>query len=124
MNNKKNRILIGSVFFSVLICIILLYKTRVDQDLKRNGIVVNAKILEVLKPPKGMAYRNFRCEFEFGGEIKSEISPSSIHTNSSYYVGKIYPALYSQRTNTLRILITIDDYAELGLEYPDSLFRK
>ena len=94
-------------------------------DLKQNGVIVNVRIMELLGPTKRRCYDpSFRCEFEYKKEHKNLISPSSIRKDAYSYVGQLYPALYSEKTNTLRLLLTEEDFQEYDQKYPDSLLKK
>jgi hypothetical protein len=93
-------------------------------DLKNHGVIVNAKIIEYLPPGKAMSDANYRCEFIYKGEIKRLISQSRIRLNKSSHEGQYFPALYSEKYDELRILMTPEDFDEFGIIYPDSLLNK
>lgn len=80
------------------------------QDLKKNGVLFEAKIQDVLPSGKATVSRSFKCKFNFEGKEMILISNSSVRGNILSYVGKTYPALYSKNTDSLILLITNTDY--------------
>lgn len=114
--------------FAIISIFVFVYAQKCVQnnDIKENGVLVYATILEYLGATKGGSGSNpnYLCRFTYNGEIRTLISPSGIKSEGQSYVGKIFPALFSSKTNSLRLLITEDDYVEFGIEYPDSLKYK
>lgn len=96
---------------------------RATNDLEKNGIIVNATITDWLGSTRGGSGSNpkYRCEFMYKGESKSLISLSSVKSKGLLYIGRTFPALYSEKTNTVRLLMNQEDYKKYNLEYPDSL---
>lgn len=94
------------------------------KDLKENGQVINVKIVDYLPPGKSMSQANYRCEFVYNGEVKNLISQSSIRHNKSLYVGEYFPAMYSPKTDAIRILMLPEDFSEFNIPYPDSLLSR
>ena len=96
---------------------------QATNDLKKNGIMVNATITEWLGSSKGGSgdNPNYRCEFTYKGGRKSLISQSSVKSKTLSYIGNTYPALYSEKTNTVRLLMSEEDYKAYNRKYPDSL---
>jgi hypothetical protein len=125
-NNKRVRyeylVMIGLLIFFI---VLIIQNHNEDNDLKINGKIVHAKIVNYLGSSKGAGGRkpSFKCEFEFNGEKKILISSSSILSNGISYVGKTYPALYSAKTNSLRLLITEQDYRMYNQQYLDSVTK-
>jgi hypothetical protein len=111
---------LGIVLLFVMVGIDKCVKTR---DLKKNGVLVEAKITDWLGSHKGAGGVNpsYRCEFHYNGKKLSLISGSRVKEKGMSYVGKIYPALYSERTNAIRLLMFPEDFEEYGRKYPDSL---
>ena len=122
--DNRNKTLIVFLLIAVFVCILFFFRKRNDEYLKKEGVLVEARIIKVLNPYKGGVYFSFECGFIFKDKEKTEISPSKIIKQPNDYLGKTYPALYSESTNELRLLMTPDDYNEYGLKYPDSLPEK
>lgn len=100
---------------------VAIWKYEERSDLRKNGVLVEALIIDVLPSGKATASPSFKCEFRFNGKKKIAISNSSIKGDIFSYLGKNYPALYSERTNTIRLLMNRDDYEKYNRKYPDSL---
>src|SRR5688572_20150039 len=114
-------------FLVVLIFITVGVQHRLaNNDLEKNGMIVNATIVEYLGSTKGGSGANpsFKCSFPYKGHLQSLITSSSVKENAFSYIGKSYPALYSERTNTLRLLMTPEDFSKFGRKYPDSLMQE
>jgi hypothetical protein len=96
------------------------------KDLEKNGIMVNATITDFLGSAKGGSGSNpnFCCEFMYKGERKSLISQSSVKSKAFSYIGRTFPALYSAKTNTVRLLMNEEDYEDYNRKYPDSLIER
>ncbi len=114
--------------FVIVLIFVLVFVQRCfrDYDVRLNGILVNATIVEYLGSTKGGSgvNPNYLCRFKYQGKDRTLISPSGIKSEGQSYVGKTFPALFSSKTNSLRLLITEDDYVEFGIDYPDSLKYK
>jgi len=119
--DNRNKTLIVFLLIVTFVCILFFFRGRNEEYLKKEGVLVEARIIKVLNPYKGGVYFSFQCEFKFNTEERTGISPSKVIKLPNDYLGKTYPALYSERTNELRLLITPDDYNEYGLKYTDSL---
>jgi len=107
----------------LLFIIVGINQCRQTNDLKRNGVIVTATITDWLGSHKGAGGVNpdYRCEFYYKGKKHSLISRSSVKEKGLSYVGKTYLALYSEKTDAVRLLIFPEDYEEYNVKYPDSL---
>jgi hypothetical protein len=96
------------------------------RDLKKNGVIVHARIVDYLGSAKGGTAANpgYRCSFSYKGRTLSENSKSRVKRKAFSHIGKWYPAMYSERTHTVRLLMFREDFEEFGLEYPDSLANR
>ncbi len=121
MKNHINWKLLISCFIILIFVFVGIQRYISQRDLKKNGTIVYATIQDVLPSGKATASPSFKCRFFFKGKEKVLISSSSIKGNIFSYLGKSFPALYSSKTNSLRLLMTKDDYLEFGIDYPDSL---
>ena len=90
-------------------------------DLEKNGVIVNAKILERMSPGKSMQQARFKCEFFYKEQKKILFSTSNIRYTKERFEGEYFPALYSEKFDVLHILMTSDDFEEINLKIPDSL---
>lgn len=103
------------------ICFILLIFLRIyrQNDLKKDGVLVNAKILRVNFG--GKVSGGFDCLINYNGGEKELSSPSSIRKGSVDFIGKTFPAMFLPGTNVLVVLITPKDFEKFNLPFPDSL---
>jgi hypothetical protein len=91
-------------------------------DLKSHGIIVNVRIMEFISGKSG--YGSYTCEFFYKGVKKDLISSSNITNHFTYYIGEMFPAIYSEKYEVLRILMIGKDFEEFGLKFPDSLLNR
>ena len=107
----------------LLFVMVGLNKCQKTKDLKEHGVLVEATITDWLGSHKGAGGVNpsYRCEFFYKGKKLSLISGSRVKGKGVSYVGKTYPALYSEKTNAVRLLMFPEDYEEYNIKYPDSL---
>jgi hypothetical protein len=68
-------------------------------DLKSHGIIVNVKIVTFISGKSG--YGNYTCEFFYKGVKKELISSSNITNHFTYYIGEMFPAIYSEKYDVL-----------------------
>jgi hypothetical protein len=122
MKFSKTWILAIISIFSLLV-IVYLVRER-SSDIRENGILINVKIVDILIPSKGAGSFNFRCSFTYTGEQKLLISPTSVKENGSRYIGKICPALFSPKTNNLRVLLQAEDFDDYNIPLTDSLIMQ
>lgn len=107
----------------LLFIIVGINKCEQTKDLKKHGVLVKATITDWLGSHKGAGGVNpsYRCEFYYKGKKHSLISGSSVKEKGISYVGKTYPALYSEKKDEVSLLIFPKDYEEYNVKYPDSL---
>jgi len=115
--DKKS--LIAIVIFGLLFILLIFLRHHRQNDLKKNGVIVNAKI--VMVNFGGKVSGGFECVINYNGEEKKLSSPSSIRKGSTDFIGKSFPAMYLQRKDVLEILITPKDFEKFNLSFPDSL---
>lgn len=130
MSNRTQRLLKAKYLIPTLIVLIFttvaIQRCQAINDLKENGVLVNVTIVDYLGSMKGGsgADPSFKCNFLYKGQRRSLISSSSVKAKAFSYIGKSFPALYSERTNTLRLLMTTEDFSEFDRELPDSLSQE
>ena len=107
---KRNAIYAISILITIAFLLFGIRSRRIENEIQYNGVIVTAKIVEYLPTVKGMQSANYLCEFTFNDSVRRLVSPSSVKSNRSDVVGKSFPALFSDRTNTLRILIYDEDF--------------
>ena len=90
-----------------------------EADLKKNGVVVQVTILSV--NPGGKSGGGFQCLINYQGESFERPSGTSVKQGRYSFVGKHFPGMYSRNTNTLKILITPEDFEKYNIPFPDSL---
>lgn len=128
MNNNNNlkELFKLKYLFPIFVVLIFVYygiqHNSAMKDLEKNGIIVKATITDFLGSNRGGSGSdpNFRCEFIYKGESKSLISQSSVKSKAFSYIGKTFPALYSEKTNIIRLLMNQEDYKKYNRKYPDS----
>jgi|SRR4051812_12879793 hypothetical protein len=111
--------LVGALFMIGLLISVIVWRNVKQNDLKKNGTIVQAKILRVNLG--GKVGGGFECLINYKNtEIKLP-SVSSLLSGKYKFVGKIFPARYSPNSNTLEILITPEDFGKFNIPFPDSL---
>ena len=115
--DKKSFIvcIIGLGLFIVLI----IWRNANQNDLKKNGVLVEAQILTVNSG--GRTSGGFECLITYKGEKKELSSPSTLVKGSVYFIGKTFPAMYLPGKDILEILITPRDFEKFNIPFPDSL---
>jgi hypothetical protein len=115
--DKKS--LIGTIVIVILFIGAVIWSNSIQDDLKKNGILVPAKILRVNYG--GKVSGGFECLINYNGEQKERPSISSLKSGRYNFVGKTFPGMYSPKTNTLEILIAPVDFKKFDIPFPDSL---
>lgn len=115
--DKKS--LFGMIVVIILFIGAVIWRNSIQDDLKKNGIVVAAKIIRVNLG--GKVSGGFECLINYNGEQKERPSISSIKSGRFNFVGKNFPGIYSPKTNTLEILIAPVDFKKFDIPFPDSL---
>ncbi len=115
--DKKSLVvcIIGLGLFIVLI----IWRNTNQNDLKKNGVIVEAQILTVNSG--GRTSGGFQCLITYKGENKELPSPSSLVNSKIYFIGKTFPAMYLPSKDILEILITPRDFEKFNIPFPDSL---
>ena len=60
--------------FIIIITTVMLRNCLAKQDLKRDKMIVNVKIIDDMLPGKSMTYALYKCEFHYRGKSKILIS--------------------------------------------------
>ncbi len=120
----RHKYFISILFITFFFVSIFIYNKLEKLDIKKNGIVVQVKIIDYIPPGKGGRRAQYKCIFEFDKIKKILISQSTIKSNRYFYLKKQFPALYSVKYDAIRLLMTPEDFAEFNLPFPDSLYNK
>lgn len=115
--NKKS-LVVMAVGLCLLIAFIIARNLNQD-DLKKNGVIVQAKIVRVNFG--GKLSGGFNCLIDYKGEHIELPSSSSLKRNKFNFVGKTFPAMYLPSNETLEVLITPVDFKKFNIPFPDSL---
>lgn len=108
------------VFIGIAVFIVLIIWRNTNQnELKKNGILVEAKVLRVNFG--GKTGGGFQCFIKYKNEEKEIPSPSSLYKGKIAFIGKIFPAMYLPDKEILEILITPQDFEKFNIPFPDSL---
>ena len=110
---------IGVIVVCCLLVVFIIARNNNQDDLKKNGILVSARITRVYFGGKSSG--GFKCVFEYEGKEMELSSRSTIKRGVHDFVGKTFPGKYSPNTNTLEILIAPDDFEKFSIPFPDSL---
>jgi len=111
--------LIGTIVVIILFIGIIIWSNSIDDDLKKNGVLISAKILGVNLG--GKTSGGFHCLIIYKNQVIERPSSSSLTYGKFDFVGKTFPAMYSPNTNTLEVLIAPVDFEKFGMPFPDSL---
>jgi hypothetical protein len=115
--DKQN--LIAFIIIVLFIAGIIFLAKYFEKDLKQNGVIVPTKILNVNSG--GKTGGGFQCLIIYKGKSFDRPSGTSISRGRFDFVGKNFPGIYSPNTNSLKVLITPEDFAQFDISFPDSL---
>jgi hypothetical protein len=115
-NRQGNQI----IFIIVIIFIFLtIYSiNRTNTELKKNGIIVNATITDVIYPSKDIS--EFQYIFYYQGKKYTDEGATGIQTKW-LFIGKSFPALFSPKTGNSELLMPPKNFEKYNVPYPDSL---
>ena len=116
MRNQNKLALFIFIFF-VAICFSYVFFR--SNELKKNGILINGKNLTDVFATKSSVMQ-FEYEFTYHGTYYKNNSPAGV-TNSTAFIGKIFPVRFSPKTGKSEILITPNHFKRYKILYPDSL---
>lgn len=115
--NRSNKISIAVFFIFVAICIAyVMFRTN---DLQKNGIILQGKILDNVIASKSSVMQ-FRFEFEYNERKYINDSPAGVN-NTVQFIGKTFPVRFSLKTGNSEILIIPRQFERYKMDYPDSL---
>ena len=115
-NRQGNFIIFGILF--ILIAFAIVNQLWKKNDLKSDGIIVNAVIIDMLVPTKGVP--SYQYKFVYNGKVYTDDNNRGIQTKY-FFIGKTFPAMFSPKTGNSELLMTPEDFKEYGLNFPDSL---
>lgn len=115
--DKKS--VIAIIVFGLVFLFLIFLRYNRQSDLKKHGVIVNAKITMVNFG--GKVSGGFECLIYYNGTEKKLSSPSSIRKGSIDFIGKTFPAMYLPGKDVLEILITPKDFEKFNMPFPDSL---
>lgn len=104
----------------IFISWILLSGKEERDNLTKNGIIVNAMIVDVVLGAKGMN-SDLVCEFEYKGKRYKRSSRNTFCGHASALIGKVFPAVFLPGTKDFEVLITRDDFMNFNMACPDSM---
>lgn len=103
----------------ILLILFIIARNLNQNDLKENGVIVQAKILRVNYG--GKVSGGFDCLIDYKGKQTELPSSSSLKRNKFNFVGKTFPAMYLPSNETLEVLIAPVDFEKFNIPFPDSL---
>lgn len=115
--DKKS--VIAIIVFGLVFLFLIFLRYNRQSDLKKHGVIVNAKITMVNFG--GKVSGGFECLINYNGVEKKLSSPSSIRKGSIDFISKTFPAMYLPSKDVLEILITPKDFEKFNMPFPDSL---
>jgi hypothetical protein len=116
MDKKTIMVMILGV---VLFIGLIMWRKEKQDDLKMNGVIVQAQIIRILAG--GKTGGGFQCLFKYNDKKIMRSSPCSFQGGKLDFLGKTFPAMYAPNTNTLEILIAPEDFKKFNISFPDSL---
>ena len=116
---ERTKNIIGFSLFFILIISFIIVRITLQNDLKANGIIVNAKIIRVAIGGKGSG--GFICTLSYNNEAKETSTPTTLKKGWYDMIGHTFPGMYSPKTGTLEVLITPTDFEKFNIPFPDSL---
>lgn len=112
--------IVGFIVLAILFIGVVVLRNWTQDDLKKNGVLVKAKIVLVNFGGKG-SNGGFQCKFDYKGKTIEHASPSTVKSGKYNFIGKSFPGMYSPGTGTFEILITPTDFEKFNIPFPDSL---
>lgn len=110
----------GWTLVIIFIAWILISGGKEKNDLLKNGIIVNARVVDVALGAQGLN-SDLVCEFEYKGQRYKTSCPSTYCGNASSLIGKIFPAVFAPVSRDFEVLITRDDFMKFNMACPDSM---
>ena len=117
---KKGEI-IGLIALTSFVIWVVVGSFTDQSELKKNGVVINVRVVSWVTPSKGSSYGSIYCDFVYKNEKYRLPSPTSYGWGLSSLIGKTFPALFSEKKKIVRVLITPKDFKKYNIPFPDSL---
>ncbi|MDB5200834.1 MAG: hypothetical protein JWQ27_243 [Ferruginibacter sp.] len=86
--------------------------------IQTQGILLTCKIVSITSNFRSAP--SFQCEVIFKGQKLIVGSNTNVDKNK-IFIGKHFPIMYSSEINKGQILVTPNNFAEMGIPFPDSL---
>lgn len=115
----KNQNKLALYIFIALVVLCVVYAFYRSSDLKRNGVILQGQILKSAFSAKSSVML-FKYRFVYNNKTYEDYSPAGV-TNSTEFVGKIFPVRFSSKTGRSEILITPRHFKRYNIPHPDSL---
>ncbi|RYG11440.1 MAG: hypothetical protein EOO07_20595 [Chitinophagaceae bacterium] len=106
-----------SGIFLLIICAVV-FNQHKSKELKKNGIMLTAEILEIVLVTKGSPTYKYKFMYndqQFLGESSTGVK------KLNFFIGKKFPVIFSPGTLNSELLISPQDFKKFGIPFPDSL---
>jgi len=116
----KNKLVTLGLFSVIFLLIIsaLVYNQFKSNELRQNGIILNARIIGIGLVTKGSPTFNYM--FNYNGEEFSNESSTGVR-KKNVFIGRTFPIIFSPKTKDSELLISPKDFEKFGILFPDSL---
>lgn len=117
---QKKRVKIYFWLSAILLFILLVIWniTNYNKELKKNGIILNAQIIDIVHIYRGSP--NFKYNFFYNNKIYIQEGGSGIR-KKNLFIGKYFPVIFSPKSKNSELLISPEDFEKFDIPFPDSL---
>jgi hypothetical protein len=119
---KKGEV-IGLIVLVSFVLWVMIGRFTNQNELKKNGVVVNVRVVSWTTPSKGSSYGSLYGEFVYKEKKYRLLSPTTYGWGLHNLIGKTFPAMFSEKKEKIEILITPKDFEKFNIPFPDSLKR-
>ena len=112
---KKYGFWIGLLVFIILVVYNI---NSTNNELKKNGIVLNARIIDITGG--GKSSLTFKYTFAFEGSNYEREDATQI-IGKSLFIGKTFPVIFSPKSKVSRLLMGPKNFQNFDIPFPDSL---
>ncbi len=117
---KKGEV-VGLIILVSFVLWVLIGRCINQNELKKNGVIVNVKVVSWTTPSKGSSNGSLYGEFVYKSKKYRLLSPTTYGWGLHNLIGRTFPAMFSAKNEKIEILITPEDFKKFKIPFPDSL---
>jgi hypothetical protein len=100
------------------ICVVIWNIRYFENDLKKNGILLNGEIVDVVTAYRGAP--KYEYKYFYKGKMYTDQTVTGVK-KLNFFIGKTFPVIFSPKTKNSELLISPKDFEKNGIAFPDSL---